>query len=466
MSTRAASRKISACISTLAAQDEMESDDEIILDSDANMDVDVTLVDSGGRENQEEEEDDDEEQGQDGSQDGSEDEAESQHEEESQDGSEDEAESQHEESQDEEYEGEQEKEDEEDEVVVVPQKRKRGGSLKKSEKPPPREIEYKIAIYTPQQMKKTRSSRGPPITHIVNLYSNNSWRRLKTHILTKISAVLKPANINFFDYTITFTVPRQVCDPMHIADIEHYEYLVKKALLGKNPVARIVVEPKEDSAATNKENDADMANVQPKKKTKVRNARDILPANVALNEKIGELRERWKCLVPGGPCGSEHCFVRQTDPDHFPLSHTHMESWGAAWLKGTQFADLDTPPNNELFDKVAAAARAAKSPLLQRRLDLKEQASAKNTPAAPQVHFNFPAELANLLRPPPLLLLPLPMLLCLHSRLRICLSLTLAFQAPTFLLRTSVPFMISIPISATVSRNINSNAAMLSSSWK
>jgi hypothetical protein len=147
---------------------------------------------------------------------------------------------------------------------VVPQKRKRGGSLKKSgadqtlhifiplpdhllpvEKPPPREIEYKIAIYTPQQMKKTRSSRGPPITHIVNLYSNKSWRRLKTHILTKISAVLKPANINFFDYTITFTVPRQVCDPMHIADIEHYEYLVKKALLGKNPVARIVVEPKE-----------------------------------------------------------------------------------------------------------------------------------------------------------------------------------------------------------------------------
>ncbi|KAJ7877299.1 hypothetical protein B0H13DRAFT_2347249 [Mycena leptocephala] len=76
-----------------------------------------------------------------------------------------------------------------------------------------------------------------------------------------------------------------------------------------------------------------------------------------------------------------------------------MESWGAAWLKGTQFADLDMPPNNELFDKVAATARAAKSPLLQRRLELKEQTAAKNIPAAPQVDFNFPAELANLLRP-------------------------------------------------------------------
>jgi hypothetical protein len=113
------------------------------------------------------------------------------------------------------------------------------------EKPPPREIEYKITIYTAHQMKKPRLSRGPPITQIVNLYSNESWRRLRTHILKKINTVLKPAHPNFFDYTINFTVPRQVCDPMPIADVEHYDYLVKKALLGKNPVAKIIVEPKQ-----------------------------------------------------------------------------------------------------------------------------------------------------------------------------------------------------------------------------
>ncbi|KAJ6526363.1 hypothetical protein B0H19DRAFT_1275725 [Mycena capillaripes] len=71
----------------------------------------------------------------------------------------------------------------------------------------------------------------------------------------------------------------------------------------------------------------------------------------------------------------------------------------AAWLKGTHFADVEIPPNNELFDRVAAAACGAKSPLLQRRLDLKEQTAAKNTPAAPQVHINFPPEFANFLRP-------------------------------------------------------------------
>ncbi|KAJ7883598.1 hypothetical protein B0H13DRAFT_2667118 [Mycena leptocephala] len=388
MSTHAASRKISTSIATLAAQDELGSDDEMVLDPDANMDVDRTLVDGeGGRE--EEGEDDDEVEEEDSDEEEEDDDDEEQEEEEELEDEED-----------------QEEEDQDDEVVVVPQKRKRGASAKKpTEKPPaPREIEYKIGIFTAQQMKKSTSSRGPPITQVVNLYSNESWSCLKTHILAKINGVLKPTNLNFFDYTITFTIPRQVSDPMYLADVEHYDYLVKKALLiQKNPVAKIVVEPKEDSSATDKENDADTTATKPKSKngakSKVRNARDILPANVALNEKIGELRDRWKCLVPGGPCGSKHCFVSKTDPEHFPLSHEHIESWGAAWLKGTQFTDIDTPPNNELFDRVAAAARGAKSPLLQRRLDLKEQAAAKNTPAAPQVHINFPPEFANFLRP-------------------------------------------------------------------
>jgi hypothetical protein len=95
-------------------------------------------------------------------------------------------------------------------------------------------------------MKKSKSSRGPPITQVVNLFSNESWSRLKSHILTKINTALNPVHVNFFDYTITFTVLRQVIDPMYLADVEHYDYLVKKALLiQKNPVAKIVVEPKE-----------------------------------------------------------------------------------------------------------------------------------------------------------------------------------------------------------------------------
>ncbi|KAJ6529200.1 hypothetical protein B0H19DRAFT_900106, partial [Mycena capillaripes] len=68
-------------------------------------------------------------------------------------------------------------------------------------------------------------------------------------------------------------------------------------------------------------------------------------------------------------------------------------------LKGKVFADLHTPPNHKLFDKVSAADRAAQSPLLQRRLEPKEQAAARNTATAPQVNFNFPPELVDLFRP-------------------------------------------------------------------
>ncbi|KAJ7930301.1 hypothetical protein B0H13DRAFT_1858931 [Mycena leptocephala] len=64
-------------------------------------------------------------------------------------------------------------------------------------------------------------------------------------------------------------------------------------------------------------------------------------------------------------------------------------------LKGKAFAGLETPPNNQLFDRVAQYSRASQSPLLRRRLEIKEQVA----PAAPQINFNFPPEILSLLRP-------------------------------------------------------------------
>ncbi|KAJ6454595.1 hypothetical protein C8R45DRAFT_1111843 [Mycena sanguinolenta] len=356
MSPRSASRKISAAIATIAAEEAQDSDDEMALDSSADVDVDRTLVNSGEDSDKEEDEDD------------------------SSDDSDSESE-----------EDEAEESEDQDEEKVVPRKRKAKGKSRATEKKPKaraaRDIEYKICTYTAQQMKKSKTSRGSPITEIITLSSKELWPRLKTEILTAASNALNPPRLNFYDYCITFTVPRQVTDPIHLRNPDNYTYLVQKALsIVKNPNAKIIVEPNENFPASDKENIADAADEDSGKgkktgqKSKPRNARDILPANVALNEKIGELRERWKCSTPGGPCGSEHCFFSATEPEHFPLSHAHMENWAAAWdgqLKGTQFADLELPPNNELFDR----------------------ASAKNAPAAPQVHFNFPPEFANILRP-------------------------------------------------------------------
>jgi hypothetical protein len=108
MPTRTASRTISTSIATLTAQDEQGSDDEMMLDPDADMDVDRTLVDGEVGEAEEGEEDDELE-GEDN------DEAEEEDYEEEQ---EEEAEPEDEE--------DQEEEDQDDEVVVVPQKCKCG----------------------------------------------------------------------------------------------------------------------------------------------------------------------------------------------------------------------------------------------------------------------------------------------------------------------------------------------------
>jgi hypothetical protein len=72
-----------------------------------------------------------------------------------------------------------------------------------------REIEYSISTFTKQQLKKKKSSRGRPIRDVVTLDSKAPWSTLKIQILAKINAALDPPSLNFFEYNITFTVPRQ-----------------------------------------------------------------------------------------------------------------------------------------------------------------------------------------------------------------------------------------------------------------
>ncbi|KAF8230389.1 hypothetical protein L208DRAFT_1281992, partial [Tricholoma matsutake] len=73
-------------------------------------------------------------------------------------------------------------------------------------------------------------------------------------------------------------------------------------------------------------------------------------------------------------------------------------------LKGPQYATIDMPPNNALFDTLDPCTVAAKSPLLQCRLQFNTEAKA-----AQEIHnhINLPAELLGLFRPP---VLPGPLL--------------------------------------------------------
>ena len=63
---------------------------------------------------------------------------------------------------------------------------------------------------------------------------------------------------------------------------------------------------------------------------KARKEADILPANVAMNEQIKQLRERWECSMT--TCHSEVCFIPAEGP-HFALSHDLTEKWAAAIVR-------------------------------------------------------------------------------------------------------------------------------------
>ncbi|KAJ7265185.1 hypothetical protein C8J57DRAFT_1069506 [Mycena rebaudengoi] len=260
----------------------------------------------------------------------------------------------------------------------------------------PRKITYSVSVFSLEQMGMKRLSRSPPANDIIILDDNEPWDTLQAQILEKISVAINPSTLNFADYRITFTVPRQVMTPLPLNSLK-YPYLVENALISKMKAsAKVLVEP--ITTSVGKENDQDRKGKSGSgRKTKVPNEQQILPRNLAVVTKIGALRAKWICPMPGGPCGSTHCFVHPTDQEHFPLGHAHIEAWAMAMHKGPEYATIDKPPNHHLFNKLSPVTLAAQSPLLQRRLELKEKA---NTSMVLQVNINLPPDLLSFMRPP------------------------------------------------------------------
>ncbi|KAG6907807.1 hypothetical protein DXG01_007289 [Tephrocybe rancida] len=127
---------------------------------------------------------------------------------------------------------------------------------------------------------------------------------------------------------------------------------------------------------------------------------NILPANVALNDKIRQLRDRWECNV--STCHSEHCFVPVLGP-HLPLSHEIIEKWAAAWLCDKTRANLENPPQHALFNKVAPQTLAQRSPILQAHINNMNM-NVMVTPALaapPVINIVMPNNMFALFHPAP-----------------------------------------------------------------
>ncbi|KAJ7693109.1 hypothetical protein B0H16DRAFT_909054 [Mycena metata] len=185
-----------------------------------------------------------------------------------------------------------------------------------------------------------------------------------------------------------------------------YDYLLKNANKMDDPAVKILVDPKPDRLPTNPDKetepqDSKQGGKAKKASTQVPREDRILPANAAFNEKISILRARWACPNPGGPCVSDFCFVKPDGEGHFPLSHEHFNVWAASWLKGSNFADENKPPNDKLFDGISTDSLGPRSPLLQRRLELQNQRTALLAPAMPQITINLPDMMRQQFPPAP-----------------------------------------------------------------
>jgi hypothetical protein len=100
-------------------------------------------------------------------------------------------------------------------------------------------------VYTFEQTKKSKSSRGSPISDVFTISSDKPWNTLKSRIRTNIRTALHLEMFSIDDYTVTFTVPRQVTESIPLTDYKKYKILVSNALKIKGtPSAKIVIEPK------------------------------------------------------------------------------------------------------------------------------------------------------------------------------------------------------------------------------
>ncbi|TFK35642.1 hypothetical protein BDQ12DRAFT_611582, partial [Crucibulum laeve] len=228
------------------------------------------------------------------------------------------------------------------------------------------------------------------------------------HIQTADALYPKLPTVNFTFFEATFTIPRLVTNPLPLATPTDYEFLLKNACKMKSdPSVKIIITENQSSEVcpthynnphTNKENHCDSSSdLQGSKKgkgNKTPKEANILPANVALNNKIKELRTHWFCNV--GNCHSEHCYI-PAERLHFPLGYDHFEKWAAACLRGEEFASIETPPNTTLFNEVSPTSIVAESPILQACLNA--MAKEKATLSAPVINVVLPNDIFGLYCP-------------------------------------------------------------------
>jgi hypothetical protein len=92
-------------------------------------------------------------------------------------------------------------------------------------------------------MKKDPKKRGDSKNTVLRLEPEAIWDTFLAQLLVKIDMMLKPKEIDFKNYVVTFSVPRIHPKVTDLADEDMYKFMVERALRSKDRTASITVEP-------------------------------------------------------------------------------------------------------------------------------------------------------------------------------------------------------------------------------
>ncbi|RXW18854.1 hypothetical protein EST38_g7000 [Candolleomyces aberdarensis] len=146
-------------------------------------------------------------------------------------------------------------------------------------------------------------------------------------------------------------------DPTHLHTEEDFETMVSEAaLLDKSKDgARVNVGVKEllkasrstrdNSGVDDESDDSDDAG---RKKTSKQKKLDFPPEEKEQLKIIQDLTDHYRCNDK--QCSNTTCYLAGPTGKHINLTHLHLRTWAAAIQGNKEGADMDTPPNNKLFD--------------------------------------------------------------------------------------------------------------------
>ena len=108
-------------------------------------------------------------------------------------------------------------------------------------------ISFKISAFSLKEQKKSQARRKPE-SSLLELPSNMAWIDAKARFKIIISDLLFPdqAVITDNSFKLTWAIPRIQTNPVSLKSEIDYNQLIKKALLVKNPAARILVDEVEN----------------------------------------------------------------------------------------------------------------------------------------------------------------------------------------------------------------------------